>query len=176
MRPPDHTRLARPSGFLVAAIVALSAVASATARPLDPPPGKKVTICHRTHSTSHPFVTLTVTIHAVAAHLRNHLDSLGPCPVPGGAPVNGTTAGNGNAQGKASGAGSSAGGAGDGGAKDHGDNSTPASGNGPADPAAGGHGSDTGDAGTPGAGNGDHSPNGNPGNGNGGSNGNGKHP
>jgi hypothetical protein len=41
-------------------------------------PGRRVTICHRTKSRKHRFVTITVSQHAVAAHLR-HGDHLGPC-------------------------------------------------------------------------------------------------
>src|SRR3954466_6892786 len=47
--------------------------------------GKKVTICHRTHSKKHPFHTITVSQNALKAHLK-HGDSVGPCssrsPVP----------------------------------------------------------------------------------------------
>ncbi len=39
---------------------------------------KKVTICHRTGSKKHPFVTIRVSRRAVPAHLR-HGDKLGPC-------------------------------------------------------------------------------------------------
>jgi hypothetical protein len=39
----------------------------------------KVTICHRTHSKKHPFVTITVAKAAIPAHLA-HGDKLGPCP------------------------------------------------------------------------------------------------
>ena len=39
---------------------------------------KKVTICHRTGSKKHPFVTIRVSRRAVRAHLR-HGDRLGPC-------------------------------------------------------------------------------------------------
>ena len=40
--------------------------------------GKKVWICHRTHSKKHPFVTITVSNNAVPAHLR-HGDLPGRC-------------------------------------------------------------------------------------------------
>jgi hypothetical protein len=41
------------------------------------PPGK-VTICHHTHSQKNPFVTITVSVHALPAHLR-HGDTVGAC-------------------------------------------------------------------------------------------------
>jgi hypothetical protein len=43
-------------------------------------PVKKVTLCHRTHSKKKPFVTITVAVPAVQAHLR-HGDVLGRCTV-----------------------------------------------------------------------------------------------
>jgi hypothetical protein len=43
-------------------------------------PPSKVTICHHTHSKKNPFVTITVSQNAVAAHMRNHGDTIGPCP------------------------------------------------------------------------------------------------
>lgn len=43
--------------------------------------GRKVTLCHRTHSKKHPAQTITVSQHAVKAHLHHH-DTLGACPQP----------------------------------------------------------------------------------------------
>ena len=41
----------------------------------------KVTICHHTHSTKHPFVTITVAQASLKAHLPPHgHDTVGPCP------------------------------------------------------------------------------------------------
>jgi hypothetical protein len=40
--------------------------------------GKKVTICHHTHSKKHPFVTISISQNALPAHLR-HGDTVGPC-------------------------------------------------------------------------------------------------
>ncbi len=49
-------------------------------------PQSKVTICHHTHSQTNPFVTITVSVHALPAHLK-HGDTVGACtqqapPVP----------------------------------------------------------------------------------------------
>ena len=41
--------------------------------------GKKVTLCHKTHSTKHPWVKITVSVNAVKAH-RKHGDVDPPCP------------------------------------------------------------------------------------------------
>jgi hypothetical protein len=41
-------------------------------------PPSKVTICHHTHSQKNPFVTITVSEHALPAHLR-HGDTTGAC-------------------------------------------------------------------------------------------------
>ena len=40
---------------------------------------QKVTICHHTGSTKHPFHPITVDEHAVPAH-TGHGDTVGPCP------------------------------------------------------------------------------------------------
>jgi hypothetical protein len=47
-------------------------------------PHKKVTLCHHTHSKKHPWVQITVSEHAVPAHLRHGdfvVDATHPCPV-----------------------------------------------------------------------------------------------
>jgi uncharacterized membrane protein YgcG len=69
----------------------------------------KVTLCHHTHSKKHPWHQITVSSHAVKAHLK-HGDTLGTCPPPPPpAPVAPTTTkkhghgddnGHGNSQGK----------------------------------------------------------------------------
>ena len=41
----------------------------------------KITICHHTHSTKHPMVTISVSVRAWPAHQRHH-DSMGACPPP----------------------------------------------------------------------------------------------
>ena len=41
-------------------------------------PNSKVTICHHTHSQKNPFVTITVSVHALPAH-QKHGDTVGPC-------------------------------------------------------------------------------------------------
>ena len=41
-------------------------------------PPQKGTLCHHTHSKTHPFVTITVSQRAFPAHLR-HGDTIGPC-------------------------------------------------------------------------------------------------
>jgi uncharacterized membrane protein YgcG len=39
----------------------------------------RVTLCHRTRSHKHPWVTITVSSNAVKAHIR-HGDTMPPCP------------------------------------------------------------------------------------------------
>ena len=40
----------------------------------------KVTICHHTHSRHHPWVMITISNRAFAAHLLRHHDQMPPCP------------------------------------------------------------------------------------------------
>ena len=69
-------------GFIgAAAVVTAAALASAGfagLRALDSGsaaahqyPGKKVRLCHRTHSKKHPWVKIRVSTHALKAHLRH---------------------------------------------------------------------------------------------------------
>jgi hypothetical protein len=60
------------------AVTGMAAVGSSAGPAASLQYEKKVTICHRTHSKKHPFVTIRVSRRAVPAHLR-HGDSLGPC-------------------------------------------------------------------------------------------------
>ncbi len=53
-------------------------------------PQSKVTICHHTHSQKNPFVTITVSVHALPAHL-GHGDTIGPCPAQGATGAQGPT-------------------------------------------------------------------------------------
>jgi hypothetical protein len=61
----------------------------------------KVTLCHHTHSAKHPWVKITVSSAAVAAHMARHGDfvvtATSPCPpAPGAAPTPPTHGNSGN--------------------------------------------------------------------------------
>ncbi|OLB25874.1 MAG: hypothetical protein AUH17_00840 [Actinobacteria bacterium 13_2_20CM_68_14] len=74
--------------LLTGAALASAAVAGIRALDLGPAaasqyPGKKVTVCHRTHSKKHPWVKIRISRHAVKAHLRHGdfvVDDTHPCP------------------------------------------------------------------------------------------------
>ena len=74
--------------LLTGAALASAAVAGMRALDLGPAaasqyPGKKVTVCHRTHSKKHPWVKIRISRHAVKAHLRHGdfvVDDTHPCP------------------------------------------------------------------------------------------------
>src|SRR5439155_26590637 len=49
-------------------------------------PGKKVTVCHKTHSKKHPWVKIRISTHALKAHQRHGdfvVDATHPCPPTG---------------------------------------------------------------------------------------------
>ena len=87
-----HRRLrlvvAGVAALLTGAALASAAVAGMRALDLGPAaasqyPGKKVTVCHRTHSKKHPWVKIRISRHAVKAHLRHGdfvVDDTHPCP------------------------------------------------------------------------------------------------
>ena len=74
--------------LLTGAALASAAVAGMRALDLGPAaasqyPGKKVTVCHRTHSKKHPWVKIRISPHALKAHLRHGdfvADDTHPCP------------------------------------------------------------------------------------------------
>jgi hypothetical protein len=86
-----HRRLrlavAATATILVGAALASAAVAGLGALSLGPAAAsqypKKVTVCHRTHSKKHPWVKISISTHALKAHLRHGdfvVDASNPCP------------------------------------------------------------------------------------------------
>lgn len=87
----SHRRLrlavAATATILVGAALASAAVAGLGALSLGPAAAsqypKKVTVCHRTHSKKHPWVKISISTHALKAHLRHGdfvVDASNPCP------------------------------------------------------------------------------------------------
>src|SRR6187200_2523018 len=82
--------LAGAATLITAAALASAALAGLRALDLGPAaasqyPGKKVTVCHRTHSKKHPWVKIRISTHALKAHLRHGdfvVDADHPCPPP----------------------------------------------------------------------------------------------
>src|SRR5437660_3506237 len=85
--------LAGAATLVTAAALASAALAGLRALDLGPAaasqyPGKKVTVCHRTHSKKHPWVQIRISRHALKAHLRHGaflVDANNPCPPPNAA-------------------------------------------------------------------------------------------
>jgi hypothetical protein len=87
----SHRRLrfavAATATILTAAALASAALAGFGALSLGPAAAsqypKKVTVCHRTHSKKHPWVKISISTHALKAHLRHGdfvVDATHPCP------------------------------------------------------------------------------------------------
>jgi hypothetical protein len=82
--------LAGAATLVTAAALASAALAGLHALDLGPAaasqyPGKKVMVCHRTHSKKHPWVQIRISRHALKAHLRHGdfvVDAGHPCPPP----------------------------------------------------------------------------------------------
>jgi len=80
--------LAGVATLVTGAALASAALAGIRALDLGPAaasqyPGKKVTVCHRTHSKKHPWVKIRISRHALKAHLRHNdflVDATHPCP------------------------------------------------------------------------------------------------
>jgi hypothetical protein len=66
------------AGLAVVAGVGFAATGSSGSAASEYQYGHKVVICHHTGSKSHPNVTISISQHALPAHLR-HGDTVGPC-------------------------------------------------------------------------------------------------
>ena len=78
--PVAAIALLAAGGFAAVSIASGGGLAHGITTGLTTTTGGKVTVCHRTGSTKHPFHTITVAVPAVRAHLK-HGDVLGPCTV-----------------------------------------------------------------------------------------------
>ena len=79
--------VAATATILVGAALTSAALAGLGALSLGPAAAsqypKKVTVCHRTHSKKHPWVKISISTHALKAHLRHGgfvVDATHPCP------------------------------------------------------------------------------------------------
>jgi len=103
----SHRRLrfavAATATILVGAVLASAALAGLGALSLGPAAAsqypKKVTVCHRTHSKKHPWVKISISTHALKAHLR-HGDTMGACPATAPAQQSKPQQGKGHGKGK----------------------------------------------------------------------------
>jgi hypothetical protein len=69
------------SGLLLVPLGVFGSSALAHGRPSASQYQYRVTICHHTHSKKHPWVQITISNRAFAAHLLRHHDQMPPCPV-----------------------------------------------------------------------------------------------
>jgi|SRR5215218_10300358 len=66
------TAIGAITALAVGALASFAAAVSSSGTPAAVSQyGKKVTICHHTHSKKHPFVTITISQNALPAHLRH---------------------------------------------------------------------------------------------------------
>jgi hypothetical protein len=80
--------IAGAATLMTAAALASAALAGLGALDFGPAaasqyPSKKVAVCHRTHSQKHPWVKISISVHALKAHLRHGdfvVDASHPCP------------------------------------------------------------------------------------------------
>jgi uncharacterized membrane protein YgcG len=88
----QRLRLAAAAAISAGLLVPLAAFSGAGfASPSSAQYQYKITICHHTHSTKNPWVTIRVSNTAWKAHLKHH-DTMGPCPPkPPSSPVTTTT-------------------------------------------------------------------------------------
>jgi hypothetical protein len=83
--------IAGAATLMTAAALASAALAGLGALDFGPAaasqyPSKKVAVCHRTHSQKHPWVKISISVHALKAHLRHGdfvVDASHPCPPTG---------------------------------------------------------------------------------------------
>ena len=76
--PAAFIALLAAGGFAAVSIAQGGGLAHVTTTGLTVTTAGKVTLCHRTHSKKHPFVTISVGAPAARAHLA-HGDVLGRC-------------------------------------------------------------------------------------------------
>jgi hypothetical protein len=87
----QRLRLAAAAAISAGLLVPLAAFSGAgLASPSAAQYQYKITICHHTHSTKNPWVTINVSNSALKAHLKHH-DTMGACPPKPSTPAPTTT-------------------------------------------------------------------------------------